>query len=68
MLKCPFCPCEFSCQVDLDIHLAAWGKRGHRLKFQKLHDDDENDYERLHGGADRVVWQIRQLVLYGRGW
>lgn len=62
MYKCQFCPCEFASESDLDRHLEAFGRRGHLQKFQKLHEDAENDYNNLHGGADRIVWEIARIV------
>ena len=65
ILKCSFCPCEFSCQVDLDIHLDVFGRRDHLLEFRKLHESVKDDYYLLHGGADRVVLEIAWLVRQG---
>jgi hypothetical protein len=37
VFKCSFCPCVFGSQVDLDIHLDAFGRHGHVWAFRKLH-------------------------------
>jgi hypothetical protein len=37
VFKCPFCPCVFSSQADLDSHLAVFGRGGHVWKFRKSH-------------------------------
>jgi hypothetical protein len=50
VFKCPFCPCVFSSQVDLDIHLDFLGRHGHVWAFRKLHS------ERASGVVKRVVF------------
>lgn len=48
VFKCPFCPCVFSSQADLDGHLAVFGSRSHVWKFRKLHAS--------FGRVERVVF------------
>jgi hypothetical protein len=48
LFRCPFCPCVFSCQVDLDSHLAVLGRRAHVRDFQKLHSSFD--------GVKRVIF------------
>lgn len=64
-LKCPFCPCEFLSEADFASHLDAFGRRGHGLKFKKVHESLEDDYSRLHGGADDIVWALARIVRSG---
>lgn len=34
VFKCPFCPCEFCCESDLELHLKTFGEIPHfRLWF-----------------------------------
>lgn len=46
VFKCSFCPCVFGSQVDLDSHLAVFGRHGHVWEFRKLHSS----------GVKRVVF------------
>jgi len=47
MYKCPYCPCVFATQHDLDAHLQAFGTdpKTHALKVRKAHDDPERNNE-----------------------
>jgi len=64
--KCPFCPCVFSTAVDLNLHLGVFGRDevSHRDIFCSVHSDEAclAYSESLHGGADRVVREIAQMV------
>lgn len=64
--KCPFCPCVFSTAVDLNLHLERFGRDevSHYDIFCSVHSDEAclAYYESLHGGADRVVREIAQIV------
>ena len=55
----------FSSQKDLDLHLQAWpgNKHDHQRALQLAHDETELVQYRLHGGADRVVAQVADVVL-----
>ena len=35
--KCPYCPCRFSCQSDLDLHLKRFGDCDHRDLWDCVH-------------------------------
>ena len=35
--RCPFCPCVFCTQVDLDLHLKAFGNVPHLRLWQCVH-------------------------------
>lgn len=37
VFRCPFCPCVFSSQVDLDLHLKAFGSVPHLCLFRGVH-------------------------------
>jgi hypothetical protein len=34
---CPFCSCVFSCQLDLDLHLKAFGNVDHACLLRCIH-------------------------------
>jgi hypothetical protein len=63
ILKCPFCPCEFCSQVDLDRHLDSFGRVDHLLAFERLHESAEIYEDWLRNGADRVVFEIVWLIV-----
>lgn len=67
LLKCRGCPCVFFSQADLDIHGGAFGRRGHSLRFRKLHESFEDETALLHGGAERLVFELARLVRRSRG-
>ncbi len=57
--------CEFCSEEDFARHLDAFGRNSasaHLLKFQKLHESVEEDSLRVHGGADRVVWDLVRII------
>lgn len=35
--RCPYCPCVFSCESDLDLHLKAFGDVAHRDLWRCVH-------------------------------
>lgn len=35
--KCPYCPCVFVCQSDLDLHLKRFGDYDHRDLWDCVH-------------------------------
>jgi len=35
--KCPYCPCMFFCQSDLDVHLKAFGDASHLRLWRCVH-------------------------------
>jgi hypothetical protein len=58
----------FATQTDLDIHLAAWpgNKHDHQRALQLAHEKADLDQFERHGGADRVVQQIADIVRRSR--
>jgi len=40
---CPFCPCRFFSQVDLDLHLVAFGNIPHLAVWRSAHAQLEID-------------------------
>ena len=36
-VRCPFCPCIFVCQSDLDLHLEAFGDYNHDELWRCVH-------------------------------
>jgi hypothetical protein len=48
MKHCPYCPCTFETQADLDAHMRAFGdnKEEHLTRFHKARMDQstESDY------------------------
>ena len=54
----------FSTQIDLDLHLAAWpgNKAEHQRALKEAREKAEQLQFDLHGGADRVVSQIADIV------
>lgn len=48
--RCEFCPCVFACQVDLDLHLKAFGSVPHLRSWERTH------FEFLRR---RVGWCVR---------
>jgi hypothetical protein len=41
--RCPFCPCVFSSQYDLDLHLKAFGAIPHLDLWRSIHIQLEID-------------------------
>jgi hypothetical protein len=56
VFKCPFCPCVFSCQADLDSHLAVLGAHGHVWDFRKLHSEPIGYFNMRAMSVKRVVF------------
>jgi len=58
----------FATQTDLDIHLAAWpgNRHDHQRALQLAHEKADLDQFERHGGADRVVQQIADIVRRSR--
>lgn len=61
--KCPYCPCMFASQHDLDLHLKAFGDYSHRDYWYSVHvvleEDGHNAFVDDHGGWH---WSKRKSV------
>lgn len=62
VFKCSGCPCVFSSEADLNCHLAFFGRRSHRKQFRLFHKRLDGRAFGLHGGADRSVIEVSNIV------
>ena len=62
---CPYCPCIFCSESDLNLHLEAFGRNSvlHGRKFRRVHFDVELTLSHKHGGVDRVVRDFENIIL-----
>lgn len=65
LFRCPYCGCMFVSDLDLQGHLYVYGrdKSMHREKLRIEHEEAEEEVQRAHGGADRVVFELAREVL-----
>ena len=63
--NCPFCSCVFCTAVDLESHLACFGRKAglHRRNFDRVHLEGELTLDRKQGGADRIVRDFGNAIL-----
>jgi hypothetical protein len=65
--KCPYCPCIFVSQHDLDLHLKAFGDYAHRDLWYSVHvvleADEHNVFVDEHGSWH---WSRRKSVHHSR--
>ena len=63
--KCPFCNCYFCSNADLESHLDAFGRKSssHERNFNRKHSLLENGLSRAHGGADKALLSIEEIIL-----
>jgi len=66
-VSCPFCRCVFLAEVDLELHLARFGRDAvlHMRSVNRVHLDAEMALSREQGGADKVVQDLADAVF---GW
>lgn len=60
--KCPFCPCVFSSQVDLDLHLVAFDNIPHLAVWRFAHKQLEIDGHNV-GVDDHDGFELRPFNL-----
>jgi hypothetical protein len=60
--ECPFCPCVFVCEEDLNLHLKTFKSYPHLEDWRQTHRDLEFQRYRLHGGADRKIRIIVKIL------
>lgn len=61
---CPFCPCVFCSDADLELHLAHFGRKAtlHQRKRNSEQYWAEIESRRAHNGADKVVREIADII------
>lgn len=61
---CPYRPCIFCSESDLNLHLEAFGRNSvlHGRKFRRVHFDVELTLSREHGGANRIVRNFERII------
>jgi len=64
---CPFCPCVFVSEYDLEVHLDCFGHNAvlHGRNFRRINVDFEETLSYEHGGADKIIRVFENLILYG---
>lgn len=62
---CSFCSCVFCSDVNLERHLAHFGRKAtlHQRKRNSEHYWAEVESRRVHNGADKVVREIADIIL-----
>lgn len=69
--QCEFCPCLFCSKGDLDLHMKVFSSDSvvHGWTFQYCGSREDNEAMKIlweeHGGADKSVVEITQIVKRG---
>jgi len=68
LFECPFCPCVFACNADLERHLAVFGRNRHVhvAKMKRLRRESEFELSRLYGGADKQIRVLARIIESGK--
>jgi hypothetical protein len=64
LFNCPFCSCVFCSSIDLEAHLACFGRDAilHMRNSIRTHGEMSMSLSHDFGGADRTVRDFEDLI------